>query len=411
MTVSGSGGEHGSHRLAGQFCHREFFAGQRLQQILLCRRRRRVDPFVERHAEFGRQLIEQLARVPPGSRRHLGGQESQNHAILVGGPHRAVAPQERGAGAFLAGDPERSVDQPIDEPFEADRGFDQPAAEFLRDAVDDRAGDDGLAHRAVTAPLRTVLEQIGNGGGEIMVRIHQAARAGHDAVPVGIGVVGKGDVEFFAHADQPRHRIGRGAVHPDFSVPIHGHEAEGRIDRIADQRRGKPVALDDGLPIVHAGAAQRIDPYLDACGADRLHVNDISEVGDIGPGVIMAMNARRFARAVIGDAVDAAQTVLEKAVGGALDGGGDIGIRRAAIGRIIFEAAIFRRIMRRRDHDAVGKATVAAPVMGQDGARNHRRRRITVALVDHHLDAIGREHFQRARQGRLRQRVGVDADE
>ena len=49
--------------------------------------------------------------------------------------------------------------------------------------------------------------------------------------------------------------------------------------------------------------------------------------------------------------------------------------------------------------------------MGQDGAGNHRRRRIAVALVDHHLDAIGREHFQRARQGRLRQRVGVDADE
>ncbi len=244
-----------------------------------------------------------------------------------------------------------------------------------------------------------------------MVRIHQAARAGHDAVPVGVGVVGKGDVEFLAHPDQPRHCVRRGAVHPDFSVPIHGHEAEGRIDRIADDRRRKTIALDDRLPVMDPGAAQRIDAYSDARGADRLHVDDTSEVGDIGPDVIMAMNARRFARAVIGDAFYAAQTVLEKAVGGALDHRSDIGIRRAAIGRIIFEAAILGGIMRRRDHHAVGKTAVAALVMGQDGVRDHRRRRVTIALVDHRLDAIGGKYFQRARQSRLRQRVGVDADE
>jgi hypothetical protein len=115
--------------------------------------------------------------------------------------------------------------------------------------------------------------------------------------------------------------------------------------------------------------------------------------------------------AVIGDALDAPQSVLEKAIRGALDHRSDIGIRRAAIGRIIFEPAIFGRIMRRRDHDAVGKPTVAALVMGQDGAGNNRRRRITVALVDHRLDAVGGKYFQRARQGRLRQRVGIDADE
>jgi hypothetical protein len=154
-----------------------------------------------------------------------------------------------------------------------------------------------------------------------------------------------------------------------------------------------------------------IDAYFDARGADRLHVDDIGEVGDIGFNVIVTMNAGRFARAVVGDAFYAAQTVLEEAVGGALDGPRDIGIGRAAIGRVIFEAAVLGRIMRRRDHDAVGKTAVAALVGGEDGAGHHRRRRITVALVDHHLDAIGREYFQRARQSRLRQRVGVDADE
>ena len=221
----------------------------------------------------------------------------------------------------------------------------------------------------------------------------------------------EGDVELVAHADQPRHRIGRRAIHPDLAVPIDGHEAERRIDRVADDGRGQAIALDDRLPVMHAGAAQGIDPDLDAGGADRFHVDDIGEVGDIGPDVIVAMHAGRFARAVIGDALHAAEAVFEKAVGGALDVSRDVGIGRTAIGRIVFEAAVLGRIVRRRDHDAVGEAAVAALVVGEDGVRNHRRRRVAVVHVDHHLDAVGREHFQRARQRRLRQRVGVDADE
>ena len=123
------------------------------------------------------------------------------------------------------------------------------------------------------------------------------------------------------------------------------------------------------------------------------------------------MHAGRFARAVVIDALDALEAVFEETVGGALDGGGDVGIGRPAIGRIVFEAAILGRIMRRRDHDAVGEAVCAALVGGEDGVRDHRRRRVAVMLVDHHLDAVGREHFQRARQRRLGQRMGVDADE
>ena len=123
------------------------------------------------------------------------------------------------------------------------------------------------------------------------------------------------------------------------------------------------------------------------------------------------MHAGSLARAVVGNAFYALQVVFEIAVGGALDTRGDVGVRRAAIGRIIFEAAVFGRIVRGRDHHAIGKAALASLVGGEDGVRDHRRRRVAVVLVDHHLDAIGREHFQRARQRRLRQRVGVDAGE
>ena len=43
--------------------------------------------------------------------------------------------------------------------------------------------------------------------------------------------------------------------------------------------------------------------------------------------------------------------------------------------------------------------------------RDDRRRRVAAALVDHDVDAVGGKHFDRARQRRLGQRMGIDADE
>ena len=43
--------------------------------------------------------------------------------------------------------------------------------------------------------------------------------------------------------------------------------------------------------------------------------------------------------------------------------------------------------------------------------RDDRGRRVAAVLVDHDLDAVGSEHFHRARERRLGQRVGIDADE
>ena len=69
------------------------------------------------------------------------------------------------------------------------------------------------------------------------------------------------------------------------------HEAEGRIDRVVDDGRVEAVALDDRLPVMHAGAAERIDADLHAGAADRLHVDDVAEVGDVGPDIIVALDA------------------------------------------------------------------------------------------------------------------------
>ena len=164
--------------------------------------------------------------------------------------------------------------------------------------------------------------------------------------------------------DQPRHRIGRRAVHPDLSVPIHGHEAKGRIDGVVHDGRRDLVALDDRLPILNGGAAQRIDADAHARRADRFQIDDIGEVGDIGRDVVVGVNARRLARALIGNARDAVEFLDEEFVRGFLDPAGDVDIGRAAIGGIVFEAAFVGRIVRRADDDAVRQARLAAAIVG-----------------------------------------------
>src|SRR5258708_12824428 len=95
------------------------------------------------------------------------------------------------------------------------------------------------------------------------------------------------------------------------------------------------------------------------------------------------MKIGRFARPLIRDALDALETVFKKTVRGALDGPRNVGVGRPTIGRIIFEAAILGRVMRWRDHHAVGKAIGAAPVGGEDRMRVHRRRRMAGMPAGH----------------------------
>ncbi len=115
-----------------------------------------------------------------------------------------------------------------------------------------------------------------------MIGVHQPAAAADDAVAVGVGVVGEGDVEPVLHRDQPGHRIGRGAVHADLAVPVRRHEGEGRVERLVDDGRVQAVALDDRGVIVEPRPAERIDADGDAGAADRLHVENAAELGNIG---------------------------------------------------------------------------------------------------------------------------------
>ena len=120
----------------------------------------------------------ELAGILAGAGQHLGGQQAEDQAVLVGGPDRAVAAQEGGAGALFTAEAERAVEQSVHEPLEADRDLDQVAAEAGGHAVDHAAGDQRLADSGVPAPAGTVGEEVRDGGREVVIRIEQAGSCG-----------------------------------------------------------------------------------------------------------------------------------------------------------------------------------------------------------------------------------------
>ena len=87
--------------------------------------------------------------------------------------------------------------------------------------------------------------------------------------------------------------------------------------------------------------------------------------------------------------------LAQQFVGPILDPTGDVGVGRAAVGRVVLEAAVFGRIVRRRDDDAVGQVLGAAAVVDEDRLRDDGRRRDAVVALDDRLDAVGGEHFER----------------
>ena len=146
-------------------------------------------------AELVGQALVELRRGLAGDRGDLRGQQRQQDAVLVRGPDTAVQLVEGGAGRFLAAEGAFAGEQPGDEPLEAHRDLHQLAAQARGHAVDDRGGHQGLADHGLRVPAGRGAVQVIDGDGEVVVRVHQPAVRGDDAVAVGVGVVAGGDVE------------------------------------------------------------------------------------------------------------------------------------------------------------------------------------------------------------------------
>src|SRR3569833_3311402 len=139
LAVARRCGVHGAHGISGELLEAELLRRQRLQRRLLRRCRRHIDAGINRSAKLRCQLLVQLARIAAALGHDLRGEQAQDYAVLVGGPHRPVALEKRGAGALLAGKAAATGAESLDEPFEADWGLDQLAVQLAGDAGNHRA--------------------------------------------------------------------------------------------------------------------------------------------------------------------------------------------------------------------------------------------------------------------------------
>ena len=145
-------------------------------------------------------------------------------------------------------------------------------------------------------------EQVGDGGGQIVIGIHQAGRARDNAVAIVVGIAGEGEIVLVLERDQAGHGVGRRAIHADFAVPIDAHKAEGRVGAIVLNGELEAVAFGDARPIGQAGAAQRVGTEIEARVADGVHVEDGGQIVDIFGDVIVAVGGSGGQRALVWDA-------------------------------------------------------------------------------------------------------------
>ena len=162
---------------------------------------------------------------------------------------------------------------------------------------------------------------------------------------------------------------------------------------------------------MNPGTTERIDAHAEIGTTNCIHVEHITQIADVGVEIVMAVGRRGAQRFFDGHPKHALQTVFEKRIGLCFDPVSDASTRRAAVGRIVFDATILRRVVRRRDDDAIRKPGNAATVEGKNRMRNYRGGGVFILCCDHDLHAICRQHFDCTGIRRSGQRMRVDAEE
>ena len=344
---------------------------------------------IQRRAKLFRQTVIDLVRPPLFPGGHFRCQQAEQGSVLVRTPGAAVEAEEGSPRTFLTAHTATAVRQIGNEPFEADRDFDDLASQLPAYPVQHGAGHQGLADTGIGPPLEPAAEKMPGHGGQIVIGIHQTA-FGHDAVAVRVRVTGKSQIEAVAHPKQAAHDIGRGTVHPDLAVLVTGDKTERGINDLVDHGQAQLVALGYGFPQREAGTPQRIDPQGDAGSSDAVHIQDARQIFHIAGRKIITVHQRRTSGTAVWQAVDVTIEMVEIAVGPVFDPG----------------------IMGGRDDDTISQALAAGfAVPAQDGMGDRGGRRGGAVVGDAHLDIIGCQDFKSAAKGRFRQGVRIPAHE
>ncbi len=119
--IARSAREFHLYPFAAEFPYIELLRGGLEEMSFFFSRSGRVDSLIEGFSQIARSRFVDLVRVMTGSRGNFGSQETHDESVLVRRPYRTVAAEERSAGTFFAAEAQRSIDEPIAEPFESDR--------------------------------------------------------------------------------------------------------------------------------------------------------------------------------------------------------------------------------------------------------------------------------------------------
>ena len=149
---------------------------------------------------------------------------------------------------------------------------------------------------------------------------------------------------------------------------INRHEGEGRIDLRVHNGDVQLIDRIDRLPIMDRGAAKRIHAQHETRLADDLHVDHVPKVLNIGQDEIFLTRGCRLARLLERHALDAGVAFPQQCIRTILRPFRHIGIGWSAVGRVVLDAPVFRRVMRGRDNDTVREMRLAAAVVDQDGS-------------------------------------------
>jgi hypothetical protein len=257
------------------------------------------------------------------------------------------------------------------------------------DAIDQATADQRLANGDVRGPLWAVGQEITDGNRQVVVRIHQAGSGRNDSVTIRIRIIREGYLVFVFQAHQSRHGVGAGAIHANFAVVIHGHEGKSGVDNGIGDGDIQAVNRINVLPVRPGGSAERIDAEFEVSAANGLGVDDVAQVIHVGKDEILLMGGDGFDGRIEWSALHFLISAVKQVVGAILNPGGDIGIRRPAVWRVVLETAVSRRIVRRSDDDAVGKMIFAAAIVDQNDARNNGRGSDSIIALNDGLHVVG----------------------
>ena len=172
------------------------------------------------------------------------------------------------------------------------------------------------------------------------------------------------------------------------------------------------VALRDGSPIVDARPTEGVHAQAKPRALDRRHIDDVPQIADVRVEIVVPVRRGGAQRLLVWDAFHAFEAALQQLIRSGFNPAGDAAIGRSPIWGVVLEPAVVRRIVRRRNDNAVGQAPAhgAPAVVAHDSVRYRGRRCVRVVLGEHDVDAVGREHLDRGGARRHGQGMRVEAE-